>query len=46
MKTSPWPRRKLRKSAQLDPANPDPLNHLAYMWAEQGVRLDEALPLS
>ena len=37
---------KLRRSAQLDPASPDPLNHLAYMWAEQGVRLDEALPLS
>ncbi len=37
---------KLRRSAQLDPASPEPLNHLAYMWAEQGVRLDEALPLS
>jgi tetratricopeptide (TPR) repeat protein len=37
---------KLRRSAQLDPASPDPLNHLAYMWAEQGVRLDEAMPLS
>ncbi|HBA82495.1 MAG TPA: hypothetical protein DCZ95_00230 [Verrucomicrobia bacterium] len=31
------------KSIELDPKNPEAYNYLAYMWAEKGIRLDQAL---
>jgi tetratricopeptide (TPR) repeat protein len=35
-----------RKCIELDPDNAEAYNYLAYMWAERGIKLDEALELS
>lgn len=35
----------LRKALELDPEDANTLNYLGYMWADLGVKLDEALAL-
>lgn len=37
---------KFRKCIELDPAHAEAYNYIAYMWAEQGLKLDECLELS
>lgn len=36
----------LRQAMQLDPENAEAFNYLAYLWAEQGIYLDQALEYS
>jgi tetratricopeptide (TPR) repeat protein len=37
--------RELKKAIELDPKSAEALNSLGYMWAEEGMNLDEALEL-